>query len=111
MTAARPRSVAPKIGASAASTTGVLLDTGPLVALYARDDGSHAAVTQWMADFRGELHTVEPVVLIDLAVPGQFLERVGGRVWVRFDHGSLPVALQVYRRLYQLFLQHFNPMD
>ena len=62
MTAARPRSVAPKIGASAASTTGVLLDTGPLVALYARDDGSHAAVTQWMAGFRGELHTVEPVL-------------------------------------------------
>ncbi len=62
----------------------VLLDTGPLVALYARDDGRHAAVTQWMASFRGELHTVEPVlteaayflpprsraVLADLAMSG-----------------------------------------
>ena len=62
----------------------VLLDTGPLVALYARDDGRHATVTQWMASFRGELHTVEPVlteaayflparsraVLADLAMSG-----------------------------------------
>ena len=62
----------------------VLLDTGPLVALYARDDGRHAAVSQWMAAFRGELHTVEPVlteaayflpararaVLADLAMSG-----------------------------------------
>ena len=40
----------------------VLLDTGPLVALYARDDGRHASVTQWMASFHGELHTVEPVL-------------------------------------------------
>ena len=62
----------------------VLLDTGPLVALYARDDGRHAAVAQWMAAFRGELHTVEPVlteaayflpartraVLADLAMSG-----------------------------------------
>ena len=53
MTAPRPRSVLP---------TRVLLDTGPLVALYARDDGRHAAVTQWMAGYRGELHTVEPVL-------------------------------------------------
>lgn len=41
---------------------GVLLDTGVLVALYARDDPWHPAVTQWMSGFRGELHTVEPVL-------------------------------------------------
>lgn len=41
---------------------GVLLDTGPLVALYARDDGRHAAVAHWMAGFAGDLHTVEPVL-------------------------------------------------
>ena len=40
----------------------MLLDTGALVALYARDDPWHAAVTQWMSGFRGELHTVEPVL-------------------------------------------------
>ena len=61
MTAARLKSgatVAPGKGASLR----VLLDTGPLVALYARDDGRHTSVTQWLASFRGELHTVEPVL-------------------------------------------------
>ena len=41
---------------------GVLLDTGALVALYARDDPRHAGVVSWMASFRGELHTAEPVL-------------------------------------------------
>lgn len=45
-----------------AGAAAVLLDTGPLVALYARDDARHAAVTRWLGGFRGELHTVEPVL-------------------------------------------------
>ena len=57
------------------------------------------------------LRTLEPVVLIDLALPGRVLERVGGRVWVRFDHGRQPLALQAFRRARQLFLQHFNPTN
>ena len=40
----------------------VLLDTGVLVALYARDDPAHGAATGWLARFHGELHTVEPVL-------------------------------------------------
>jgi predicted nucleic acid-binding protein len=40
----------------------VLLDTGPLVALYARDDGQHTRVTKWISGFDGELHTVEAVL-------------------------------------------------
>ena len=56
------------------------------------------------------VRSVEPVVLIDLALPARMLERVGGRVWVRFDHGLAPLAKQSYRRLHQLFLQHFNPV-
>jgi predicted nucleic acid-binding protein len=39
-----------------------LLDTGVLVALYARDDARHDAVTRWFEDFHGELHTVQPVL-------------------------------------------------
>ena len=64
---------------------GVLLDTGVLVAMYARDDPRHASVAHWMGAFRGELHTVESVlteaayflparmraVLADLAVSGK----------------------------------------
>ena len=46
--------------------------------------------------------------LIDLTLTGRTLERVGGRAWVRFDHGSEPLAMQAYRRAAQLFLQHFN---
>lgn len=41
---------------------GVLLDTGPLIALYARDDPKHASVVSWMTTFQGELHTVQPVL-------------------------------------------------
>ncbi|MGH8679637.1 MAG: efflux RND transporter periplasmic adaptor subunit, partial [Burkholderiales bacterium] len=55
------------------------------------------------------LRTLEPVVLVDLKLPEVALQRVGGRAWVRFSHGAEPLATQWYRRLRQLFLQHFNP--
>ncbi len=55
------------------------------------------------------LRTLEPVVLIDLKLPEKIVQRVGGRAWVRFDHGAEPLAGQGYRRLRQLFLQHFSP--
>ena len=54
------------------------------------------------------LRSQEPVVLIDLFLRERVLERVGGRAWVLFDHGAQPLAVQAYRRLRQLFLQHFN---
>lgn len=40
----------------------VLVDTGILIALYARDDPRHQAVGRWLAEFSGTLHTVEPVL-------------------------------------------------
>jgi predicted nucleic acid-binding protein len=45
-----------------ASGNRVLLDTGVLVALYARDDLYHFEAAQWMAGSHGDLHTVEPVL-------------------------------------------------
>ena len=55
------------------------------------------------------LHTLEPLVLIDVKLPAMNLQRVGARAWVRFEHGAQPLAEQSYRRLRQLFLRHFNP--
>lgn len=54
-------------------------------------------------------HSLEQVFLFDLTLTGRTLDRVGGRAWVRFDHGSEPAAVQAYRRAAQLFLQHFSP--
>ena len=76
----------------------------PSAALGDRGGGPYATDP---ADKDG-VHTVEPVVLIDLSLPERGLEHVGGRVWVRFDHGAQPLATQLYRRLRQLFLQHFD---
>ena len=45
-----------------AARNGVLLDSGVLVALYARDDPQHAAAKRWLSGFAGQLHTVEPVL-------------------------------------------------
>jgi uncharacterized protein len=53
------REKAPQVKAPAG---GVLLDTGVLVAVYARDDPRHVAATRWLAGFSGTLHTVEPVL-------------------------------------------------
>jgi len=33
---------------------------------------------------------------------------IGGRVYVRFDHGHAPIASQIYRKVRQLFLRRFN---
>lgn len=52
---------------------------------------------------------LQPVFLFDLTVPGLVVDRVGTRAWVRFEHGSAPLAFQLYRRASQLFLQHVSP--
>lgn len=40
----------------------VLLDTGPLVALFNRDDPHHPRASNWLAAHDGPLHTVEAVL-------------------------------------------------
>lgn len=73
-----------------------------------------------LADFAGgpfatdpaDLHhlkTLRPVFVLDLQVDHQVREAAGGRVWVRFDHGWTPLAVQWGRQLKQVFLRHFNP--
>lgn len=55
--------------------------------------------------------TLAPLFLIDLKLAGAMLQRVGGRAWVRFDHGFEPLAMQGFRRASQLFLKHFDPTE
>ena len=39
-----------------------LIDTGPLVALFVRNDPDHARVSAWLREFRGKLLTTWPVL-------------------------------------------------
>ncbi len=54
------------------------------------------------------LRTLEPVFLFDIEVPAARTQRVGGRAWVRFDHGSEPLSGRIYRSLQRLLLRHFS---
>ena len=44
---------------------------------------------------------------IEIPAPSRFLN-VGGRAYVRFDHGRAPLAVQGYAYLRRLFLSRFN---
>jgi putative peptide zinc metalloprotease protein len=49
------------------------------------------------------------IFLFDLEMPAQArLYNVGGRVYVRFDHGREPLVYRWYRGARQLFLRRFN---
>lgn len=77
----------------------------PSAALADRSNGPH------MVDPSDPQHlrTREPVFLVDLVLPNGLAERIGGRVWVRFEHSATPLALQWGRQLQQLFLRSFKP--
>jgi putative peptide zinc metalloprotease protein len=52
---------------------------------------------------------VGKVFQVDLTLPvPDGLVNLGGRVYVRFDHGNEPLAAQWYRQLRQLFLARFD---
>lgn len=52
---------------------------------------------------------LESVFQFELQVPGlSATERIGGRVLVRFDHGSEPIGFRLARALRQLFLREFD---
>jgi putative peptide zinc metalloprotease protein len=58
------------------------------------------------------LKPVDGVVLADVVLSGAAgaaSTRIGTRAWVRIDHGSAPLAVQLARSAQQLFLKHFNP--
>ncbi len=68
--------------------------------------GGEFAVAPW--DQQG-LETIENLFHFELKLPSKVRQsRIGGRVFVRFDHGSTPLAAQWYRSLRQMFLKRFN---
>lgn len=57
--------------------------------------------------------TKEPKALkkwfeFELALPDTPLRAVGERVYVRFEHGSEPIAWRIYRNVRQLFMKRFS---
>ena len=53
--------------------------------------------------------TLSRVFQLELALPpGDYVQYLGARVFVRFDHGYEPVGLQAYRALRRLLLRHFD---
>jgi putative peptide zinc metalloprotease protein len=52
---------------------------------------------------------VQRYFLVDIDIPSKSGHlNVGGRAYVRFDHGWEPIAFQWYRRARQMFLSRFN---
>ena len=51
--------------------------------------------------------TLDPVFHIELTFDAP-VDRLGGRTYVRFDHGTEPLGFQWYRRIRQLLLRQFN---
>jgi putative peptide zinc metalloprotease protein len=54
------------------------------------------------------LRALETVFQLDIELPGQVKDpHIGGRVYIRMEHGTMTLARQWYRRLRQLFLRKF----
>jgi putative peptide zinc metalloprotease protein len=77
----------------------------PAMALGARGGGALAVD---LGDDRG-VRALERVFQVDVELQQRPRHvNVGGRAFVRFDHGQAPLAYQWYRQLRQIFLARFN---
>jgi putative peptide zinc metalloprotease protein len=55
------------------------------------------------------LRALESLFQLDLSLPDPIKNpHIGGRAYVRFEHGSMPLAMQWYRSLRQLIIWKFN---
>lgn len=55
------------------------------------------------------LRAIESVFQVDLTLPGKVKNpHIGSRVFIRFEHGRKPIAVQWYRTIRQLLLGRFN---
>ena len=89
-----------------------LVDTGPLVALFVRNDPDHALVSAWLRGFRGRLLTTWPVLtevchFLTPAVVLRFLRWVeaGGVAVIEVPPEDLPEVI----RMMEKYLD--RPMD
>ncbi len=58
---------------------------------------------------QGGTKAVEKLFQVELELPSSVrTSQLGGRVYVRFDHGTRPLVAQAYRRLRQLFLARLD---
>jgi putative peptide zinc metalloprotease protein len=54
------------------------------------------------------LRAMESLFQLDLSLPQEVKDpHIGSRVFVRFEHGRMPLAVQWYRKLRQLLLEKF----
>jgi len=55
------------------------------------------------------LQTLEPVFQLEIALAdAASIGEIGGRAYVRLDHGAEPAAAQAYRALRRLFLRRLG---
>ncbi|SHK17876.1 putative peptide zinc metalloprotease protein [Shimia gijangensis] len=61
---------------------------------------------------RDQIRTLEPVLLLDLALDGQpGVSVYGEHAFVRFSHGKSPLASRIYRATTRVFLKYFASLD
>lgn len=90
----------------AAITAAVPAAQTDLPALALSREGGGAIVTAQGSD--GSQRALEGLFVFDLLPETTPEALLGSRVFVRFDHGSAPLAPRIARNLRQLFLSYFN---
>ena len=86
---------------------GVVPETGSVLPAAALGVQAGGRIETDPADADG-LRTLRPVAVVDVQVPDLSVERLGARLWVRFDHGAQPLGARLLRRLQQLTLRHLG---
>ena len=58
---------------------------------------------------QGDSRTLQKLFVLDLQLPaGQGVNKLGSRIFVRFEHPPEPLGQQWYRSVRRLFLKKFN---
>ena len=74
----------------------------------ATEGGGKVALDPQKGRSGSQPQALQKYFLFELSLPLRPEVHIGSRVYVRFDHGSEPLAGQWYRRLRQVFLKQLN---